>query len=331
MSTDVDLSCPERLGRAESTPAEAAPAQWLRQAFGDGRLNLPLPGRGATAERLRLLSGFAAQDPVRARLAEGHVDAVAILAELDGPDPEHHVWGVWAARPDSVRASRTATGWRLDGDRPWCSGAAVCTRALVTAASPDGIRLFAVDLTAGATRALPGTWPAVGMSASDSRTVRFAEAAATPVGGSGDYTERAGFWHGAIGVAACWQGGATGVAGALYAAADRRHPADPHLLAHLGAVDARLAAAAALLERAAAAIDADPRADMRADALRVRAVVEETAREVLDRTGRALGAGPLCQDGAHARRVADLTVYLRQHHAESDLAELGALVARTRR
>ncbi len=42
---------------------------------------------------------------------------------------------------------------------------------------------------------------------------------------------------------------------------------------------------------------------------------------------RAVGAGPLSHDEAHGRRVADLTVYLRQHHAERDLAELGALVA----
>jgi hypothetical protein len=49
--------------------------------------------------------------------------------------------------------------------------------------------------------------------------------------------------------------------------------------------------------------------------------------EVMQRVGRALGAGPLCHDQAHTRRVADLTVYLRQHHAERNLAELGALVA----
>jgi hypothetical protein len=47
----------------------------------------------------------------------------------------------------------------------------------------------------------------------------------------------------------------------------------------------------------------------------------------MHRVGRALGAGPLSHDEAHSRRVADLTVYLRQHHAERDLAELGALVA----
>ena len=41
---------------------------------------------------------------------------------------------------------------------------------------------------------------------------------------------------------------------------------------------------------------------------------------MLTRTGRALGAGPLGHDEAHSRAVADLTVYLRQHHAERDLA-----------
>ena len=47
----------------------------------------------------------------------------------------------------------------------------------------------------------------------------------------------------------------------------------------------------------------------------------------MSRVGRALGAGPLGHDEAHGRRVADLTVYLRQHHAERDLAQLGTLVA----
>jgi len=39
--------------------------------------------------------------------------------------------------------------------------------------------------------------------------------------------------------------------------------------------------------------------------------------------GRAGGTTPLTFDRAHARRAADLVVYLRQHHAERDLAALG--------
>lgn len=288
--------------------------------------DLPLPGKGATSERLRELADLGRRDLVTARLGEGHADAVAIRAELgdDGPAAGRERWGVWAAVPKSVRASFSDDGgWRLTGDRPWCSGAAWCTHALVTAEADDGIRLFAVTNEPPYAVPLDGTWPAVGMAASDSRTIRFAEAPARPVGEPGEYVDRPGFWHGGIGVAACWYGGALGVADALRAST--RH--DPHTLAHLGAVDVALGAARAVLAEAAATIDADPTANQQRLALRVRATVEAAAAEVLDRVGRALGAGPLCRDEAHARRVADLTVYLRQSHAEADLEQLGRLVA----
>jgi hypothetical protein len=62
-------------------------------------------------------------------------------------------------------------------------------------------------------------------------------------------------------------------------------------------------------------------------ARRVRAVVEHAADEAITRTGRALGPGPLCEDSGHAQRVADLSVYIRQSHAERDLAELGRCAA----
>ncbi|MEV6631658.1 acyl-CoA dehydrogenase [Actinoplanes sp. NPDC051470] len=309
--------------------------------------DLPLPGHGRTLERFRHFAAVGRRDPVAVRLFEGHADAAAILAEL-GADPPGggERWGVWAAAPSSVRASPTAPapssalssgepalstgaagGWRLNGDRPWCSGAAWCTHALVTAAADDGIRLFAVANTAPHAVPIDGTWPAVGMAASDSRTIRFTDAPAIPIGGPGDYVGRPGFWHGGVGVAACWFGGALGVADALRVAASGPKDIGPHAFAHLGAVDVALGAAAAVLESAAAAIDADPRADAHRLALRARATVEKAATEVIDRVGRALGAGPLCRDAEHARRVADLTVYLRQSHAEGDLEQLGRLLA----
>jgi hypothetical protein len=37
----------------------------------------------------------------------------------------------------------------------------------------------------------------------------------------------------------------------------------------------------------------------------------------------ALGPAPLAQETEHARRVADLELYVRQHHAERDEAALG--------
>ena len=299
-------------------------------AVESGRLDLPLPGSGRTWERWAVLADLAGEDLSLARLSEGHVDALAILAELGaGAPPAGSRWGVWAAQPPGpgLSASRAAGGWRLDGIKRYCSGAHACTHALVTAAAPDGNRLFAVGTTGLAPVA--GTWPATGMAASDTLDVEFTDVLGEPVGGPGDYTGRPGFAHGGAGVAACWYGGARGVGQTLLTAAAKRD-VGPHALAHLGAVDVVLHTARYALARAAAEIDADP-ADQEHGgwrrALRVRALVEATATEVMERVGRALGAGPLCHDEAHARRVADLTVYLRQHHAEKDLAELGTLAA----
>ena len=325
-----------------------------------GDVDLPLPGAGATWRRFQALAELARRDVVLGRLAEAHADALAILAELGAPPPgapgapssppgssvppdpsatsvppagSVDVWGVWAAEPPDpvLRAERTGDGWVLRGVKAWCSGASSCTRALVTARTGDDVRpLFAVDLTHPGVRAVPGTWPAVGMAASDSGEVAFDAVPATPVGGQDGYLARPGFWHGAVGVAAAWWGGACGVADAL---ADRARAGrlDAHGSAHLGRVAASLAGARWSLAGAAAEIDDDPLDEAGGGTRRamvVRAVVEEAATTVLESVGRALGAGPLCADAAHAARVADLTVYLRQSHAERDLAALAALAAR---
>ena len=314
----------------DAVPPWLTTARAFAAAVDSGRLDLPRPGSGATRERWAALADLAGEDLSLARLGEGHADAVAILAELGGPRPEPGSrWGVWAANPPgpNVTAARRGGRWVLSGTKQYCSGARTCTHALVTAAADDGPRLFAV-----ATRELEpraGSWPATGMAGSDTLDVDFAGAAAEPVGPPDGYTDRPGFSHGGAGVAACWYGGARAVAQTLLTAAAKRDTG-PHALAHLGAVDIGLRTVRAALDQAADEIDADP-GDLRGAgplrALRVRALTEAVAADVLTRTGRALGAGPLGHDAAHSRAVADLTVYLRQHHAERDLAHLGGLVA----
>lgn len=299
-----------------------------------GDLDLPLPGSGGTEQRWASLAALAAGDVVVGRLAEAHADAVAILVEL-GQHPKELVssgsWGVWAAEPPGavVTAVRADGGWVLNGTKAWCSGAGLLTAALVTAHADDGRRMFAVDLSHPGVRPGSGTWQGPGMSRSRTEPVTFDAVPATAVGGPRAYLDRPGFWHGAIGVAACWHGAAVGVARRLLAAAGRRE-LGPHAAAHLGAVDTALAGAAAALAAAARAVDADPldaSGSARLRAMRVRAVIEGAATEVVDRVGRALGPGPLAQDGEHAQRVADLQVYLRQSHAEGDLETLGRDVA----
>ncbi|WP_143219056.1 acyl-CoA dehydrogenase middle domain-containing protein [Actinokineospora bangkokensis] len=299
-------------------------AERFRHWVDSGRVDLPLPGSGDTGKRWAGLAQLGSADLAAARLAEGHADAAAILAELHAPPPAPgELWGVWAAVPKSLTAAEVDGAWRVSGERPWCSGAHTLTHALVTAETPGGSALFRVRV-ADATP-VEGTWPATGMADSDSGAVRFAETPAEPVGEPGAYTSRPGFWHGGIGVAAVWFGAACAVAQPLY---DKRDP-DPHALAHLGAVEELLGTGEALFCDAARVVDADPAADAERLALRVRAAVERIATGVLDHVGRALGAGPLCADEAHGRRVADLTVYLRQSHAERDLARLGQLAVRS--
>ena len=130
-----------------------------------------------------------------------------------------------------------------------------------------------------------------------------------------------------MGVAAIWWGGAIGVARRIREQLRHREP-DQVGLMHLGAVDAALHAASALLQRAASAVDAglaDGAAGV-ALALRVRRVVAVTAEDVLARAGHALGPAPLALEDEHAARVADLQLYVRQEHAERDAAALGRRV-----
>jgi alkylation response protein AidB-like acyl-CoA dehydrogenase len=294
----------------------------------EGRLDLPLPGSGATWERWERLAEIAAFDLSVARLSEGHTDAMAILDEAGNVPPTNGRLGVWAAGPlEALQATEGSDGWRLDGRRRWCSGASILTHALVTAGSPGGPILVLVDLRQPGVSPRPGSWPAVGMADSDTLDVRFddvAVPAGDQVGDFGFYAGRPGFAVGAVGVAAVWWGGAIGVAQAL---GNLAPDGDPHRLAHRGAVEAGLWSMRTVLREAARRVDADPTGDHAITAAIVRHLVEAGASEVLTRTGRATGADPLGHNRAHAQRVADLTVYLRQHHAESDLAALGRMLA----
>jgi alkylation response protein AidB-like acyl-CoA dehydrogenase len=308
----------------------------IRRWLDAGALDLPLPGRGETAQRWRRLAELAEVDIVAARLAEAHLDAIAIIAELNGPEPKPpQLWGVWAAESRDAVLSAHGEGdaTSVDGTKVWCSGAGLCTHALVTARLDSGERgLFAVDLGDAGVRPLPSGWRNPGMAESDTRSVQFSNVPAVSVGRPGEYLSRPGFWHGAIGVAACWLGGARAVAKPLYDRA-AQDSADPHSKAHLGAVDAALAAGEALLFCAAESVDGDPlnrKGMAELIARRTRAVVETAVEESITRTGRALGPGPLCQDAQHAKRVADLNVYVRQSHAERDLERLGTLAGTTR-
>ncbi|MDM0047165.1 acyl-CoA dehydrogenase [Variovorax dokdonensis] len=288
---------------------------------------LPPPGSD-TLGRWRMLAAVAAVDLSLVKLYEGHTDALAILGELDGPAPaQGSRWGTWCAEPRDARVELVGQGpggARLWGTKAWCSGAGSLTHAVVSCWNAHGEPcLAAVALDQPGVHVTRVGWEAVGMAGSASVDVRFENAVATPVGRPGTYVARPGFWQGGAGIAACWWGGAAGLV--QWCRDMTRDNADPHRLAHRGAMEVALDAGAAVLREAAAWIDAHPQDDAQQVALRVRAAVELSAEAVMRHAGRAFGATPLCRDARFARRMADLPVFLRQGHAERDLATLGRL------
>jgi hypothetical protein len=336
---DVSIMQPEL--RPDSSRSVETVAAALRAMSADGRLGLPLPGGGATARRWAALADWGREDLALARLAEGHSDAVAILAEAGRDAVPGALYGVWAARPGGAGARLRGAGsaMTLEGTVRFCSGAHLLDRALVVAdplsaqSSGGGQDPLLVDValsTAGA-RPDPGSWQTSAMAAADTCDVRFDGLPVRQgdvVGPPGWYTARPGFAVGGGGVAAVWWGGAAG----LLERAVGWLPAspDPHQLAHLGELDALLVAADALTSTTASAIDAEPGAPHMLAVARLRCAVERVVREVVDRVPRMLGAGPLSGDAELARTLADLSLYVRQHHGERDHAALGSLVLGSR-
>lgn len=298
----------------------------LEQCRESGLDQLPLPGHGRTLQRWQVLAQIAGVDLSLAKLFEGHTDALAILNECAASHVETTgSWGVWAAEPPTARVrivARDANEVRLQGRKAWCSGALQIDRALLTAwDEQERPYLVAVALNQPSLRIFNEAWQAVGMASTASVDVEFSDTPAQRVGSSGQYLSRPGFWHGGGGIAACWYGAAEALGGFLLEHCNRHD--EPHALAHLGAVDAALSGARAALRETAGWIDGHPGSNAEGEVRRLRAQVESAATSVLHHVGRALGASPFCHNSHFARLSADLPVFLRQSHAERDLAEWG--------
>jgi alkylation response protein AidB-like acyl-CoA dehydrogenase len=297
------------------------------------RLNLR-PGDGDTGRYLSALITTGLVDATLARVVEPHLDAHAILhqASMAAEIPDiaadaDSTWGVYAANAPAhhLEAHQDTAGWTLSGTKPWCSLAATVSHAIITAEVPRaGSCAFAVRLDPSKVEALPGQWVSRGLQEVVSTGLRIDRLPAVPVGDTNWYLTRPGFSWGAIGVAAVWYGIAYGLLDRVKQATDRR-PADQIAFAQIGAADHDLFAAWVCLQHAAAEIDAGRACGQAGEllSLRVRAVVSKAADNMLAIAGRALGPGPMTSDEPYARRIADLGVYLRQHHGERDIARLG--------
>jgi alkylation response protein AidB-like acyl-CoA dehydrogenase len=301
----------------------------LVQAHASGELTLPLPGHGATALRHEALKRWGAKDLSLARIAEAHTDALAILAEAGKAARAETLYGVWASDGPASRLTytcRTDVGFELKGTKQFCSGATFLEAALVTAHGEQGMLLLDVALDDAGITPQPSAWQSAAMADTNTVAVDFTEVsvpASRAIGGPNWYLTRPGFWHGAIGPAACWAGGAL----SLIEAASKLGRKDPHSRAQVGALQSLGWALNAYLDRSGQEIDADPEdetGEARVRALKVRHLIERACTEVLDRFGRATGPQLLAHDAQAARQHLALTLYIRQCHAERDLETIPA-------
>ncbi len=287
---------------------------------------LPAPGAyaGATLERWRTLSALAAQDLAACKLAEAHWDALTILADIGAaPPPDARIWSVWAAEnPQApLQLQCQAQGARLTGTKSWCSGADITTHALLTCEDLErGACLALVDMRAPGIAIEGQGWQALGMRHVPTPSVRFEATPATWLGERSVYLQRPGFWHGGAGIAACWYGAACEIAQLLRR---KLHADQPHAAAHLGAMFSQLRAARGMFHALAQRIDDTPHAPWIEEVQALRSFVRGLAGDIIERSARAMGPGPLCTDAAHAQRCADLAVWVTQQHAEKDDAALG--------
>jgi alkylation response protein AidB-like acyl-CoA dehydrogenase len=291
----------------------------------DGTAIVPSPGQGRTAMRHRILAELGRADLSMARLGAAHIDALAILYEGGREPLEGVMYGVWAGDdPQSkLHARRTDGDWSVTGVKPFCSGARFVSAALVTAHNEQGPLLFEVQLSTRGIRVERASGSNPAMADPLTSPVSFDRvmlSEASLVGGPDWYRNRPGYWHGAIGMAACWAGGAK----SLVDAARQLHLKNPHSRAHMTALDASAWSMTSILDQAGREIDADPsdrHGRARRRALMVRHLIAKNCAEVLDRFERAAGSQLLASDEHVARQHTALSVFIRQCQGQCESAQ----------
>lgn len=296
-----------------------------------------------TAECLQALREIGRANLSVARLFEGHVNAVKLVALYGSPATRARAFG-------AVRAGALMGVWGADvADRPlvlvrpggklclrgakrFASGLGLVTLAIVNARTPDGPQLVVVP-TDARERADPGPWRVSGMKATASGVYDF-ESLVVPeaalLGSPGDYLREPYFEGGIWRYCAAHLGGAEALYEAMrdaLVAAGRA--GDPHQEVRIATAAIAVETARLWVERAAGLVEAEgAAADVAAYALLARQVTEDACRSVIHSVEAALGMGAHF-DGPVERMRRDLALFLCQAAPDAKRARAAqALVAR---
>lgn len=324
------------------TAIDAGPARApadMRAALSALHAHLPALGDPATPGELlvllRLLYRIARSDLPLARLFEGHVDALqiiarygnaALVAEAAGIAAAGGAFGVWNAAL-AGEPLRVEHG-RLRGGKSFASGAGILSHALAGADTDEGNRLMLIDLAASSPAIDRDWWNVVGMERSHTHVVRWTGAAADSfrfVGMPGDYAREPFFSGGALRFVACHAGGIAALFDRVrdhLVATDRA--ADPHQAGRLAELYVAAQSAASAVQAAAAEWSTPAYVEHVAAA---RITVAACAERALTIAQQAVGVSGLFVAHPLSAALTDLMVYLRQPMPDAQRMRVGKAAA----
>ncbi len=294
---------------------------------------------------LEALASIGGEDASLGRLAEGHINALQLVRTFGSSEQrtclasnveDGALFGVWNTEDaDALRVvDERGDSFVIAGRKSFCSGAHILDYALVTVRHAGGAQLCLIDLADAALSIDAGSWRPLGMLDSDSFTVAWHDAVLQRervVGSRDDYYRQPWFGGGAVRFCAVqW-----GVARAIFTdlvryLRTRERDADPHQLARIGRARIAIQTGRLWLDGAAARWTAydDTPTDANAEtvvaiAREMRFAIEAVAREVMMLCETSVGARGLLEPHPFARRIADLTMYLRQPNPDGALVDVG--------
>ena len=311
----------------------------MRQTIADLYRGVPTRRDPENADELmallRLLYRVARRDLPLARLFEGHVDALQIIARYGDREQAEAAariaagggaFGVWnAALPDEPL--RVADG-RLIGGKSFASGAGILTHALASADTDSGNRLVLIDLHTSDPEVDRSWWQVVGMQRSQTHRVRWAGADQSSfafIGAVGDYAREPFFSGGALRFVACHAGGVAAVFDHVrdHLASTRRAD-DPHQAVRLTDLYVAAQSAAAWVRAAAGTLGDRYHVEHVASA---RVAVAGLAEQAITIAQQAVGAQGMFVSHPLSAMLTDLMVYLRQPAPDAQRVRVGRATA----
>lgn len=295
--------------------AEAAPGEDRGHPISASVRDLLASGILQTSDPRKLAECLVAIAEVNlsvARLAEGHVNALALMAQF-GIEPADGLYGVWGA--DGSRPCRR-DGDQIVGDKRFASGLGVVRFAVVTVSDHGRTCLAAVDVT-DTDRHTPAAWDMLGMRATVSGEVRLDGLKAQWIGGPDAYFREPSFLGGVWRIAALQLGATLGLLGhARNSLSKVGHLEADAQVARLAPLLGRAMAAFGLVERAAVTAEgstgrADPDRAV-ALSLQARLLTEDLAQDAIAAIERSVGLRHFERGSTTGRIARDLATYCRQ-------------------